>query len=198
MSTAKKLTMSDYNEFLANCDRFSGELLNNRSVAPDALKYAMGVLKSLIDDYDPSDVAPERKAAFNAAKELKQSAASEIPPMFPVGSEITGQTAREILAIRKRIKSMEFSPQSEAEIRDLINSIYLDQESGVKRIERDHQIAKDLWSEYYGRKLSNADRYASGTNRRPERDAQLKSQLLASKDKYNQELLATVLSKLDR
>lgn len=198
MSAVKKLQSSDYNEFLARCDDFSTQLLNDLSTAPDALKYAMSVLNDLIATYDPTDVSADRKAAWKAAKELKQSAAKEIPPMFPVGSSITGNVAREVLAVRGKIKQMDFTPKAEEEARDLINSLYLEQDSGIKKIESGHQIMNDLWSEYYAVQLKNSDRYASGVNRRPERDAQIKAKLLRNKDKFNQELLATVLSKLDQ
>jgi hypothetical protein len=196
MTTAKKLTNEDFNQYLATCDRLSGDLANNRGNANEALTFSMDVIQKLTDQYDPNDVTAERRAAMNAARELKKAAASELPPICPVGSEVDGAVAREVLNVRKFIRSMNFTMDDEKKGIDLINGLYLDQKTGVRKIEKDHEIMKAMWNDYYARKLNGASVYANGNSRTATRDAKIVKSLLGNRNKYNQEILATVLSKL--
>jgi hypothetical protein len=196
MTTAKKLTNEDFTQYLATCDRLSGDLANNRGNAHEALTFSMDVIKKLTEQYDPNDVTAERRAAMNAARELKKAAASELPPICPVGCEVDGAIAREVLNVRKFIRSMNFTMDDEKKGIDLINGLYLDQNTGVRKIEKDHDIMKALWNDYYARKLNGASVYANGNSRTATRDAKIVKSLLGNRNKYNQEILATVLSKL--
>lgn len=196
MNAATKLTNENFTEFLATCDNHKTDLANNRGNPREALKYGMFVINSLKVDYDPNDVSAERRAARNSAIELKKFAAPMIPPMFPVGSEVQGQVAGEVLKVRDFIRKMKFNMDDERTAIEMINGLYLDQESGVRKIEKDHEIMKALWNDYYARKLNNAHVYANGNTRTVTRDAKVVKSLLANRNKYNQEILATVLSKL--
>lgn len=196
MSTAAKLTNDNFIEFLATCDRLSGDLANARGNPREALEYSMDVIKKLTDQYDANDVSAERRAAMNAARELKKAAASELPPMFPIGQEVDGAVAREVLNVRKFIRSMNFNMDDERKGIDLINGLYLDQNTGVRKIEKDHEIMKAMWNDYYARKLNGASVYANGNSRTTTRDTKVVKSLLSNRNKYNKEILATVLSKL--
>ena len=195
-AVTKKPTDSEIDIIISECDRLSTELLNGRIGPKEALTYAIHALDVLGFQYQPSDKTPQRFAALKAAEGLKTAAANEIPAMFQPGSELAGEGARKYMHARNFVRSMKFNMDDEEKGRDLINGLYLDLKTGVRIIDKDHEKMKEVWDLYYSRKLSGAYNYAFGNQRTESRDKKVIKSLLGNRDKYNQELLATVLSKL--
>lgn len=134
--------------------------------------------------YNPeTDKSEERTKAFKKINRFIELNAGSVAARFPAGSRLDGDAAEAVLRVRNLVKNMAFTQDAEETVRDEINKLYVN--ARRKYIAKDHEVMKNLWSQYYTKKGDNFINYLISSDRNEKRVQGILTTIKNEKENYN-------------